>query len=156
MNATRHPRRIKLIKPRLQLKLIGSFVGLSAISLLVQFLLLSSRLSETAANLPSGGNYLTRELPTLLLGILIFSFCVLLPASALLGILITFRIAGPAYRFEQHLRAVARGEDPGPCRIRKGDEFVELCQLINAALEAKGARAASEDSEPAEELEPAA
>ena len=50
MKATRHPRRIKLINPRLQLKLIGSFVGLSAVSLLVQFLLLSARLSETAAS----------------------------------------------------------------------------------------------------------
>jgi hypothetical protein len=140
----RHPRRIKLIKPRLQFKLIGSFVGLMALALALQFLVLSARLSEAAAGMPTGGADLTRELPYLLGGVLVFSFCVLLPAGALIGILITFRIAGPAWRFERHLGAVARGEDPGPCRIRKGDEFQELCGLINAALEARGSAASVE------------
>ena len=44
------------------------------------------------------------------------------------------RIAGPVYRFQQHLGAVARGEDVGPCRIRTGDELHSLCETINAAL----------------------
>jgi len=30
-------------------------------------------------------------------------------------------------------KAVIRGEEVGPCRIRRGDEFQELCELINQA-----------------------
>jgi hypothetical protein len=46
------------------------------------------------------------------------------------GVLATFRLTGPIDRIERHLEAVARGEDPAPCRIRKGDEFQELCDRV--------------------------
>jgi hypothetical protein len=49
------------------------------------------------------------------------------------GVLSTFRIAGPIYRFEQYLRQVVKGEAEGPCRIRDGDELWDLCDLINQA-----------------------
>ena len=74
----------------------------------------------------------------------------LLPATLLIGIHATFRVAGPIYRFEQHLRAVASGMHAGDCRIRRGDELHDLCDSINAAvraLEGRGseAEAATED-----------
>ena len=47
--------------------------------------------------------------------------------------LVTFRIAGPIYRFEQYLAGIAEGRQLGPCRIREGDELVELCARINEA-----------------------
>jgi signal peptidase II len=58
----------------------------------------------------------------------------LLPLTIAVGILVTFRIAGPVYRFEQYLKSVLRGELTGPCRIRKGDEFHELCELLNQVV----------------------
>jgi signal peptidase II len=126
-------RRIKLIKPRLQLKLVGVFVGLSALGFLLQSLHVGLRLSELAANVPEGGTYLMAVMPELPLEILLVSFGMLLPLTIAVGILVTFRIAGPVYRFEKYLKAVIRGEETGPCRIRKGDEFQELCELINQA-----------------------
>jgi hypothetical protein len=126
-------RRIKLIKPRLQLKLIGIFVGLSSLGFLMQSLHVSLRLSELASTLPQGGDYLSSMLPRLPLEILIFSFGLLLPLTIAVGILVTFRIAGPLYRFEQYLKQVVRGEATGPCKLRKGDDCQELCELINEA-----------------------
>jgi hypothetical protein len=126
-------RRIKLIKPRLQLKLVGVFVGLSALGFLLQSLHVGLRLSELAASLPEGGTYLMAVMPELPLEILLVSFGMLLPLTIAVGILVTFRIAGPVYRFEKYLEAVLRGEETGPCRIRKGDEFQELCELLNQA-----------------------
>lgn len=126
-------RRIKLIKPRLQMKLVGVFVGLSALGFLLQSLHVGLRLSELAASLPEGGSYLMAVMPELPLEILLVSFGMLLPLTVAVGILVTFRIAGPVYRFEKYLEAVIRGEETGPCRIRKGDEFHELCELINQA-----------------------
>ena len=64
------------------------------------------------------------------------SLAIVLPAVISVGILLTFRIAGPIYRFEEYLKAVARGENVGPCKIRKGDQLQPLCDAINAATDA--------------------
>ena len=147
-------RRIKLIKPKLQMKLVGVFVGLSALGFLLQALHVGLRRSELAASVPEGGTYLMAVMPELPLEILLVSFGMLLPLTIAVGILVTFRIAGPVYRFEKYLKSVIQGEEVGPCRIRKGDEFQELCELINqvtAAMreqqDAKPAPAADREDE---------
>jgi len=124
-------RRIKLIKPRFQLKLVGAFAGLSALGFMLQALHVGLRLSELSATLPEGGTHLMAVMPELPLEILLVSFGMLLPFTLAVGILVTFRIAGPVYRFEQHLRSVIDDENVGPCQTRKGDEFDELRDLIN-------------------------
>jgi hypothetical protein len=128
----RERRRIKLIKPRLQLRLIGVFAGLSALGFLLQSLHVGLRLSEAAAEMPNGES-LMKMLPGLPLEILLFSFGMFLPLTIAVGILATFRIAGPLYRFERYLTQVIRGEQLGPCKLRRGDELQELCDLINEA-----------------------
>lgn len=129
-------RRIKLIKPRLQVRLTLTFVGLGALALVLQFLLLLARLSEFAVYSPEDGNVFFDRLDTMLLGVLATSALLVVPLIFAVGILTTFRIAGPVYRFEKHLRALARGERPGACRLRKGDELQEMCELLNRAVEA--------------------
>ncbi|MEM7518608.1 MAG: hypothetical protein AAF368_17010, partial [Planctomycetota bacterium] len=127
-------RSIKLIQPRFQLKLIGTFVGLSGLALLLQFLLFTSSLSEVAAELPQDGSRLMAEIPGLVWHVFFVSFGLFLPLSVLVGISITFRWAGPLYRFKVHLGRIAAGERPGECRIRRGDELQDLCRVINAAV----------------------
>jgi hypothetical protein len=128
-------RRIKLVKPRLQLKLIGVFVGLSGIGFLMQSLHVGLRLAELASTIPEGGEYVMAVLPNLPLEILAVSFGMVLPLTVAVGILVTFRIAGPLYRIEKYLGEVLRGEQVGPCRLRKGDELQDLCELINRVSE---------------------
>ena len=53
------------------------------------------------------------------------------PMTLALGIILMHRVAGPIYRFEQFLAAVARGEHEHDCKIRDGDELVEMCDLLN-------------------------
>jgi len=149
MNHKRKERRkVKLIKPRLQLKLIGVFLGLSALGFLLQALHVAFRLSELASTMPDGGAQLMSVLPELPIEILVFSFGMLLPLILAVGIFITHRIAGPVYRFEQYLGEMARGEAKGPCRLRKGDDLQDLCEVINQAVEVWNAeRKAKQDSE---------
>jgi signal peptidase II len=130
---TRHKRRIKLIQPRLQLKLIFVFLGMAASSMLLQFILFTSNVTEVATALPADGLILVEELPALLYRTLLVSFLLFLPLMFFVGVLVTFRIAGPLYRFEVYLKQVIRGEKPNDCRLRKGDELQHLCQLINEA-----------------------
>ena len=131
----RERRSIKLILPDLQLRLICWFTAMTSIALVGQFLLFSSSLTRFAAQMPEGGPYLTSSMGELLFDVLIFSFGMLLPATLLIGIHATFRVAGPIYRFKEHLKKVAAGEFVGPCRIRSGDQLQDLCQLINDGID---------------------
>ncbi len=146
-------RRIKLIKPRLQLKLVGVFVGLSGLGFLMQSLHVGLRLSELAANVPEGGPYLMAVMPELPLEILAVSFGMLLPLTIAVGIMVTFRIAGPIYRFEKFLKQVVSGEQVGPCKLRRGDELEELCELINQATESIRLRNANQKPDETEHEE---
>lgn len=125
----------KLIKPGIQLRLAGLFAGLSLLCLLLQWLTFSSLLSNAASEIPVGGDYLLDLVPGLLFRSLLISGLVALPLTLLVGVHATHRLTGPIYRFETYLREVARGTQLGPCRIREGDAFSELCAQINAATE---------------------
>lgn len=132
----KYRRKRKLPKPRLQMRLIGWFVAVSLIGLLLEALLLASSLTELTSRLPSGGAAIHDELTSMLAGTMVASVLIVCPLTVLVGVLATFRLAGPIHRFEQHLSALARGEDPGPCRLRRGDELQELCVRLNDAVEA--------------------
>ena len=126
-------RKRKLIKPKLQLRLTGIFVGLTALSLLLQFVLFTNVLHETAVGLPHDGPIVLGEINSITSRVLVASFLVFLPLTLSIGVLCTFRIAGPVYRFEQFLSSVIRGERPKDFKLRKGDQLTELADLINEA-----------------------
>lgn len=131
-----HARRTrKLIKPGIQLRLAGIFAGLTVLCLLLQWLTFSSLLANAASAMPVGGDYLADLVPGLLFRSLLISMALALPLTLLVGVHVTHRLTGPIYRFESYLREVANGTQLGPCKIREGDDFAELCAQINAATE---------------------
>lgn len=131
--AVRYRRRRKLIRPRLQLKLTGIATGVALVALLLQFLLFSRVTATLAARMPNDALYLLELAQRELLWALVTSVCLLLPLSIGVGILSTFRVAGPVYRLERYLQQVADGERPADCRLRDGDELQDLCRLVNEA-----------------------
>ncbi|MEM7310754.1 MAG: hypothetical protein AAF682_29035 [Planctomycetota bacterium] len=139
----RFKRRRKLIKPRLQLRLVGTFAALTATGFLLQAQLFGAELMDLAAELPEGREHIEAAAVPLVMRTLVLSFGLLLPLILAIGIVSTFRIAGPVYRMEQHLGSLARGERPGPCRIRTEDELHELCNRLNAAVAALSPEAAA-------------
>ncbi len=138
-------RRDRLIQPRLQLRLILAFLGVAATALLLQFVLFASVIATTASELPTDGQIMLERTTGLSITIFIVSICILLPLCFFVGVLVTFRVAGPLYRFEKYLESVARGVDPGICRIRKGDDLQEFCVVLNAAMDRMRSREALRD-----------
>ncbi len=124
----------KLIKSGLQMKLVIAFSSMATISALFQVVLLNYSLMRLARDMVDS-DLLLSSMSGLLVTNLLVTLAVLVPLMLVFGILITHRIAGPIYRFEQHLSSIARGEDPGRCALRKGDELQELCGIINDAVE---------------------
>ena len=108
-------RRIKIIRPKLQMKLTLTFVGLTLLALMLQFMVFLRTMTSIAVTMPSDHDVLMDAIPEVLVQ----------------SLLLTFRIAGPVYRFEMYIKQILRGENPGECKLRKGDELNELCGLIN-------------------------
>lgn len=134
-------RKKKLVKSRLQLHLVAIFSSLACLSALFQVLVLNRSILVLAERTGESASRIASEIPSVLFGNLVITIAVLLPLMLVVGILVTHRVAGPIYRFEQHLGAIARGENPGVCKIRKGDELQELCTIINDAVEAMRSKA---------------
>ena len=130
-----YKRRQKLIQPRLQLRLTLTFVGLVALALMLQVMLFIDAITDLGASLPNDGLVLIAAGPKVLVETLLMSIVIFLPLTIAVGVLSTFRIAGPLYRFEVFLKQVVRGERPPDFQLRDGDELKHLASLINAATE---------------------
>lgn len=131
--AQTYKRRKKLVNPGLQLRMSGVFVGLTALMLGLQFVLMTAELHQVANKLPSDGAALLEESNGIVLKLALVSAAVFLPLTLLVGILSTFRIAGPLYRFQRFLEAVRDGESPEDFRLRDKDELHGLAALLNDA-----------------------
>ena len=128
-----YKRRKKLIKPRLQLWMTLTFVGLSALALLLQFVLFTNRLTTLALELPNDSAILAAQTGGVVLDVLVVSCLLFLPLVFVVGILTTFRVAGPIHRIEMVLKQIIAGEKPADFRLRKKDQLQELAQLVNEA-----------------------
>lgn len=126
-------RRQRLIKTRFQLRLVAIFAGIALLAQGFQTVLMAAHLTNLAAEMPSGGVYLADRTPSMLLEVLLASTFMLLPMILLVGISATFRIAGPLYRFGVFLKDVRDGSQVELCRLRKGDQLQDLCEIINGA-----------------------
>ena len=59
-------------------------------------------------------------------------------AIAVISVFISHRIAGPIYKFERILEALAAGEKVHEITLRKHDEFYRLAQAINELIRKQG------------------
>jgi hypothetical protein len=128
---TKLRRHVRLVRPGLQLRLILTFVGLSALALLLQYILFMSTMSKVALGLPNDGLLFLGQINGILVGVFLASFGILLPLTFAIGVIMTHKFAGPLYRFEAFMNATVRGERPADCKLRKGDELEDFAELLN-------------------------
>ena len=130
-----YKRRKKLIKPRFQLKVALSGLGVAVVSVFVLVIIMNGAIVEFADKGWIDAVALRGEWMGILLSKLLLALALLVPMTLALGVILTHRIAGPLYRFETFLNAVMRGEHPGECHLRQGDELMEFCTLLNQVTE---------------------
>lgn len=147
-------RKFRLLEPGLQLRLMVAFGGIALLALLLQFLLFQHAIGEAAVAMQGSDTAvverLTRELQTTLL----ISVGVLLPAVFAVGTSVVLRFVGPLFRFRRWLDEVLAGRDPGPLKLRPGDDLQDLAQLIDrAAAERREANARAAQAQPTGQAE---
>lgn len=142
----KYKRRKKLINKSLQLKLVGVFTAIGSTCALFQIVLVNYGLLEIAKSAPGGGNEILEKARGMMLTNVAWTLGALVPLMTCIGIVLTHRIAGPAYRMTQHCKEIAAGGAIRTCKIRKDDELQELCDALNAAIETmSGAKDAGEE-----------
>jgi len=127
----KHRRTRKLIRTKLQLKLTLWFVATAALCLLFQFFLFTSEMSQLGARLPGDSQFFYAHFLDTMLFVLLASLGVGLPLTFAVGVLLTFKVAGPIYRFTTFMREVKNGTQTAECRLRQGDELQDFCVLLN-------------------------
>lgn len=126
-------RRRYFVKPSFQIRYIG--VILIAVFLVASICISStfyssiSLLGEKLGNVyPQGRLVVTlREINF----IIAFRILCLVPLIAVIGILLSHKIAGPAYRIERALREIGKGNLDIQIKLRKYDELQGIAEAIN-------------------------
>ena len=148
-------RKRKLIEPKVQLhfSLVFLFVALTLVVL--QTIVLQFLLSGVASSLPNDGVLLNEKLPGIVWGSFVATALLLTPITLSVGIYTTFKFVGPLHRFRSYLQQLKAGERPEPCRIRKGDQLRDFCELLNDATAPLREEPRSQVEAPVETREPA-
>jgi nitrate/nitrite-specific signal transduction histidine kinase len=126
-------RRRYVIKPGFQLRYTGIILiavfAVAAVCILTTYYSSISLLGEKLANVyPQGRLIVTlREVNM----IIIFRVLLSIPLIMLIGILLSHRIAGPAYRIERTLREIGKGNFDVYIKLRRYDELVGIADAIN-------------------------
>ncbi|MEM6571383.1 MAG: hypothetical protein AAF957_23435 [Planctomycetota bacterium] len=142
-----YKRRKKLILPGLQLRMSATFVGIVALMLGLQFILLTSLFQGAANELPNDGAQLLSIANEISVRLMFVSALVFLPLTLVVGVVSTFRVAGPLYRFQRFLEGIRDGKAPGDFRLRRGDELHGLAALLNDATRALRVQSESSDAD---------
>ena len=142
-----------LILPRLQWRMVAAFLSAACISTVVQMLLLNLALTRLADENPVARSAVVEAAPDILWTQILLTFGLMVPLVIAVGLLETFRVAGPLHKFETYLKDVIADRDPEPCTLRQDDELQDLCRLINAATQTPrpAARTTDEDAPPTAE-----
>ena len=118
----------KLPKPRLQMTMISMFVVVGSLGLIVFFALSLAKLGKLLGSVPEA-RVLLEQAQLGLLTELWIALALMVPVLVMVGMFVTFRVAGPLVALERYLTQLAEGEDPGECHFRRGDELRELSEL---------------------------
>jgi len=133
--ATQFKRKQYLVSKKFQLKYVGLIMLLmfmtAALCSYVVYYTSLMLLGEKLANVYPQGR-LVAIINTVNLRIL-FSILLISPLVFIIGIFLSHKIAGPIYRMERFLDAIAAGDIAQRLVLRKGDELMVLADAINRA-----------------------
>ncbi len=126
-------RRRYIIKPGFQLRYIGViFITVFAVAFLcisTTYYLSMTLLGEKLANVyPQGRLVMTLKGIN---QIIIWRILFLTPIIAFIGVLLSHKIAGPAYRIEKTLEEIGKGNFDINIKLRKYDELKGIANAVN-------------------------
>lgn len=137
INPRPHRRRRYLVETKFQLKYVGVillFMYLTGI-LCAYFVYYTSMISmgEKLANVYPQGRLVA--IVKMVNAKILLSLVLATPLVAILGILLSHRVAGPWFRMERFLTGVASGDLTSIITLRRKDDLIPLANKMNAVVE---------------------
>jgi hypothetical protein len=134
----KNQRKQKLIRNDVQLKVVFITLFVASLVLLINFQLsfaaLWSLQSEITAN--TSVTLMLETIRRSLVSKFLVTVAVAIPLAAAVGILYSFKFSGPIHRFKLHFQNLWTGRWDQPCRLRTGDDLVDVCDALNSAVDA--------------------
>lgn len=129
-------RRKKLVRPDVQLRVILIAFSVASLVLFAVSNLTLSAIWTVSAEWGSGAmGFALEELKASLIKRFLISGSLAIPLSLALGVVFSFKFAGPLYRFKRFFSDLKDGRWDARCRLRKGDDLQDICDSINEALQ---------------------
>lgn len=126
-----------LVATKFQLKYVGIILGLMFLTAIlcsyVVYYTMMVLLGEKLANVYPQGRLIA--IVNTVNWRIFLSIFLITPLVAMIGIVLSHRIAGPIYRMEKYLGDLAKGNLANRITLRKKDELATLATMINYVVE---------------------
>lgn len=131
-----YKRRKKLVRADVQFRVVLIALLVASLVLLVNFHLSLTAVGGVAAKWSNSleAGLALKELKSCILSRFVLSVGVLVPLAIGLGVVYSFKFAGPIYKFKKFFTELKTGPWNSRCALRKGDDLQDLCGAINAGL----------------------
>ena len=127
-------RRTIFVKKSLQLRYMALIILSVLAGLLIVALELTFTLSEVFDKYPVLLQPLYDNFPAIAYGF-IYKLIIYVIFVVLISAILSHRMAGPIYRFEQTCKAIAKGDYSQRVHLRKGDQLIELQDEFNKMMD---------------------
>jgi HAMP domain-containing protein len=150
-------RKILLINPKFQLAFLAHTLAVAVVAIGVFYaadLYFFWKFQQMGAslNLPADHGFyeFLREQKMVMNVIFGVTAGVSLCMIALGGLFLSHRVAGPLYRLDQHMKAIAENRHSGEVKFRQGDFFQELAASFNRQMRSRLIEAENNDRDESE------
>ncbi len=132
--APQFKRRTIFVKKRLQLRYMSLIILSVLAGLLIMSFELTFTLNEIFDRYPVLLQPLYDHFPALAYGF-IYKIVIYVIFVILISAILSHKMAGPVYRFEQTCKAIAKGDFSQRVHLRKGDQLTELQDEFNKMMD---------------------
>ena len=132
--STYFKRRTIFVKKSLQLRYMALIVLSVLAGLLIMAYELTFTLNEAFDKYPVLLQPLYDQFPSLAYSF-IYKLIIYIVFVVLISAILSHKMAGPVYRFEQTCKAVAKGDFSQRVHLRKGDQLMELQEEFNKMMD---------------------
>ena len=132
--STQFKRRTIFVKKKLQLRYMALIILSVLAGLLIMAYELTFTLNEVFDHYPVLLQPLYDHFPSLAYSF-IYKLIIYVVFIVLISAILSHKMAGPVYRFEQTCKAIAKGDFSQRVRLRKGDQLMELQEEFNKMMD---------------------
>jgi hypothetical protein len=127
-------RKRQFVRSDLQIKIVLVTLFVASLVLLINFQLGLSMLLKISSQPSISAAGILDQMRNELAFTFLVSVAFTIPLSICVGLLYSFRFAGPIHRFKTYFTDLVPGRWDTRCTLRRGDELLDVCDAVNSGV----------------------